>query len=61
VKSAPTVIGSPQLVRANASAALAYIYRPAIRRKIAARPRRLQHSVAVRQQLILIKRESRAS
>ena len=36
VKSSLTVIGYPKLARANASAALAYIYRPGARRKIAA-------------------------
>jgi hypothetical protein len=38
VKSSLTVIAYPELARANASATLAYIYRPALRRKIAARP-----------------------
>jgi hypothetical protein len=38
VKSSLTAIAYPKLIRANASAALAYIYRPAARRKIAARP-----------------------
>jgi len=37
VKSSLTVISTPNLVRANASAALTYIYRPGSRRKIVAR------------------------
>ena len=44
MKSSLTVIGYPKLVRANASATLAYIYRPGIRRKIAARLRPLSRA-----------------
>jgi hypothetical protein len=38
VKSSLTVIRLPQLVRANTSAVLVHIYRPAVSGKIAARP-----------------------